>query len=65
MQVTKNINMRIGISGTLVFHGANGEVLGTTHISGSAPIAEPDESPTTDAQASQPSLEQSHGPDHC
>ena len=64
-QVVKSVNMRLGISGELVYHDAAGRVIGTCAFKGSVPLAdEPTESPTLDAQASQSSQEQPHGTDH-
>lgn len=64
-QVVKSVNMRLGISGELVYHDANGNVIGTCAFKGSVPLTdEPTESPTTGAQASESPLEQSHGTDH-
>ena len=65
MQQIKSVNMRLGISGELVYHDAKGNVIGTCAFNGSVPLTdEPTESPTTGAQASESSLEQPHGTDH-
>lgn len=65
MQQIKSVNMRLGISGELVYHDAKGNVIGTCAFNGSVPLTdESPESSTSDAQASQSPQEQPHGTDH-
>lgn len=69
MQVAQTVNMRLGISGTLVFADANGNEVGAMHISGSAPLVDDqdqdqDQAPNPGAPAPELTTEQSHGPDH-
>ncbi len=65
MQVAQTVNMRLGISGTLVFADANGNEVGAMHISGSAPLVDDqDQAPNPGAAAPELTTEQSHGTDH-
>ncbi|HON31455.1 MAG TPA: hypothetical protein PLN11_10490 [Ottowia sp.] len=65
MEITKTVNMRLGISGTLVFANDQGETVGEMHMSGSAALAG-DESAIHTPGAAAPELttEQHHGTDH-
>lgn len=66
MEITKTVNMRLGISGTLVFANDQGETVGEMHMSGSAPLASDEEPATHTPGAAAPELttEQHHGTDH-
>jgi hypothetical protein len=66
MEIIKTVNMRLGISGTLVFANDQGETVGEMHMSGSAPLAGDEESAThtPGAAAPEPTTEQHHGTDH-
>ena len=40
MQQIKSVNMRLGISGELVYHDAKGNVIGTCAFNGSVPLTD-------------------------
>ena len=50
MEITKTVNMRLGISGTLVFANDQGETVGEMHMSGSAALAGDESAIHTPAQ---------------
>jgi len=61
MDMHHSVQMRIGISGTLVYKDAAGNVIGTADFKGSAPLTD---EPTATQNPTQPQ-EALHGSDHC